>query len=58
MLSHPMRGAIFETWVLAELVKHRFNANQSNNLHFWRDRTARPSFMVVTINKNTRLLNC
>ena len=39
LMTHPMRGAIFETWVLAELVKHRFNAGQGSNLHFWRDST-------------------
>lgn len=38
MLSlHPMRGALFETWVVSEFVKARFNAGQPANLYFWRD---------------------
>lgn len=32
-----MRGALFETWVVSELIKRRFNAGQSVELHFWRD---------------------
>lgn len=38
MLSiHPMRGALFETWVVSEFIKARFNAGQPANLYFWRD---------------------
>ncbi len=36
---HPMRGALFETWVISELLKDRFNQGASSNLYFWRDRT-------------------
>ena len=34
---HPMRGALFETWVIGEFIKARFNAGQPANLYFWRD---------------------
>ncbi len=34
---HPMRGALFETWVVAELLKIRFNSGSVSDLHFWRD---------------------
>lgn len=37
--THAMRGALFETWVVSELVKQRFNAGQSAELYFWRDST-------------------
>ncbi len=36
---HPMRGALFETWVVGELLKTRFHQGRSSNLFFWRDRT-------------------
>ncbi len=29
---HPMRGALFETWVIVELLKTRFNRGLDNNL--------------------------
>ncbi len=35
--THAARGALFETWVVSELVKQRFNNGQSAELFFWRD---------------------
>lgn len=36
---HPLRGALFETWVMGELLKGRFNRALPSNLFFWRDNT-------------------
>ena len=36
---HPQRGALFETWVVSELLKGRFNQGLPSNLFFWRDST-------------------
>lgn len=35
--THPLRGALFENWVVSELLKERFNQAQDANLFFWRD---------------------
>ena len=35
--THAARGALFETWVVSELIKQRFNAGQPADLYFWRD---------------------
>jgi uncharacterized protein len=35
--SHAARGALFETWVVSELVKWCFNAGRPAELFFWRD---------------------
>ncbi len=35
--THSARGALFETWVVSELVKRRFNDGQAADLYFWRD---------------------
>ncbi len=37
LTTHPMRGALFETWVASELIKNRFNQGLLSNLYFWRD---------------------
>lgn len=37
LLHHAQRGAVFETWVVAEVLKHRFNRGLAADLHFWRD---------------------
>lgn len=34
---HPLRGALFETWVIGELLKGRHNRGLAPNLYFWRD---------------------
>ncbi len=34
---HPLRGALFETLVVAEFLKARLNSGFPSNLYFWRD---------------------
>lgn len=35
--THAARGALFETYVISELMKQRLNAGRPADLHFWRD---------------------
>ena len=35
--THPLRGALFETLVVAEMLKQRFNDGEPAELYFWRD---------------------
>lgn len=34
---HPMRGALFENYIVAEIVKEKYNRGEKANLYFWRD---------------------
>ena len=34
---HPLRGAVFENWVLVELLKSYLNRGQESQIFFWRD---------------------
>ncbi len=34
---HALRGALFETWVIGEFRKYRFNQGLPADLYFWRD---------------------
>ena len=45
--SHPLRGALFETWVVAEVVKHRMNRGETGGLSFYRDRHAVEVDLIV-----------
>lgn len=45
--SHPLRGAIFETWVASELLKHRTNAGERGGLTFYRDRSGLECDLIV-----------
>lgn len=35
--THPLRGALFETLIIAELMKSRLNRGERPQLYFWRD---------------------
>ena len=37
LATHPLRGSIFETLIIAELVKTRLNKGERATFHFWRD---------------------
>ncbi|MCX7269981.1 MAG: ATP-binding protein, partial [Burkholderiales bacterium] len=35
--THAMRGAVFESWVVSETLKHRLNQGLAPDVYFWRD---------------------
>ena len=39
--THPLRGALFENMVVAEMLKNRFNIGEESNLFFYRDKSKR-----------------
>lgn len=44
---HPMRGAIFESFVISEFLKKKFNRGEANNLYFWRDQNGNEIDLLV-----------
>jgi hypothetical protein len=45
--AHPLRGEIFETYVLSELVKTFFNKAERGELYFWRDKTGHEIDFII-----------
>ena len=45
--SHPLRGPIFETWVVSEVLKHRTNRGLTGGLSFYRDKDGVEADLVV-----------
>ncbi|MCH8473790.1 MAG: ATP-binding protein [Opitutales bacterium] len=37
LFTHPLRGALFENWVVSELLKGRYNRWKEPNFYFWRE---------------------
>ncbi len=37
LAAHPLRGSIFETFIVSELMKIRFNRMENVGFYFWRD---------------------
>jgi len=54
LLTHASRGQVFETWVISELLKGRFNRGMRDNIYFWRDNTGHEIDCIV--DQGNRLL--
>lgn len=44
---HPLRGAIFENWVISEYIKQAYNRGKDPDLYFWRDQTGHEIDLVI-----------
>ncbi len=44
---HPLRGQIFENWVIAEYMKHFYNLGEEAPLYFWRDQHGHEVDLVI-----------
>ena len=54
LVLHPLRGALFENWVIIELFKGRFNLGLNANLFFWRNNAGLE--VDIIIDKGDRLV--
>ncbi len=45
--THPVRGALFESMVISEMVKQRTNSGLPVNLYFWRDKTGHEIDIII-----------
>lgn len=45
--SHPLRGPIFETWAVSEVLKHRVNRGETRGLRFYRDSNGVEADLVI-----------
>lgn len=47
LVDHPLRGAIFETYVVSEVAKTYHHHRRSPPLYFWRDRTGHEVDLLI-----------
>lgn len=45
--THPLRGAIFESWVVSELLKQRYHQAQQANLYYFRENNGHEVDLVL-----------
>ncbi len=45
--SHPLRGALFETFVVCEILKHRLHQGRTPHLYFWRDKAGHEVDLIL-----------
>ena len=53
---HPLRGAIFESWVISEIIKQRFSQGEANGVYFFRDKAGLESDALVHGRKTLKLV--
>jgi uncharacterized protein len=49
LARHPLRGSLFETWVVSELLKQRLHRGHRSNLFYWRDKTGHEIDILVDL---------
>jgi uncharacterized protein len=54
LVSHPLRGAIFECMLVSEFLKERANAGKPIDMYYWRDKTGHEVDLVI--DRNGKLL--
>lgn len=47
LATHPLRGGLFESWVVSELLKARYNRALEDNLYLWRDHAGREVDLLI-----------
>jgi hypothetical protein len=47
LMTHPLRGQLFENFIVSELLKNRFNQGKPDNLYFFRDNTGNEVDVVL-----------
>ena len=47
LVHHPLRGALFETLVMSELVKLKEHSGSDSRLFYWRDKTGREIDILI-----------
>ncbi len=54
MITHPLRGGIFETFIISELIKSKLNQGEKPAFSFWRDSNGNEVDLLVE--QGTRLI--
>lgn len=45
--AHPLRGALFETFVISEIIKQKLENISNHHFYFWRDKTGREIDLII-----------
>ncbi len=53
---HPLRGAIFECWVVSEIIKQRLNRGEASGVYFFRDKAGLESDALVQGRRSLKIV--
>jgi hypothetical protein len=54
MVTHPLRGNLFETFIIAELIKTKLNKGEKPSFYFWRDSNGNEVDLIIE--QDTKLM--
>lgn len=52
--THYIKGSLFESLILSEFVKYRFNQGRDNNCYYWRDKTGHEIDCIINDSGHTK----
>lgn len=52
IVAHPLKGGLFETCIIGEFLKYRYNRGLESNLFFWRDKTGHEIDCIIEKSMN------
>ncbi|MCP5007330.1 MAG: ATP-binding protein [Planctomycetes bacterium] len=52
--NHPLKGNLFETFIVTELLKQKLNAIKDSNLYYWRDNIGNEVDLILDYADNQR----
>lgn len=58
LVHHPLRGALFENWVLLELMKKNLAVEAGCNFFFWRDQSGLEVDFLIESESGVEILEC
>lgn len=54
--THPLRGPLFETWVVGEIAKRRMNLGERGGLYFYRDQHGVEADLIIDAADGARII--
>lgn len=58
LAAHPLRGALFENWVLLELMKRNLAENGNRHFYFWRDQSGMEIDFIIEHDRGFDAVEC
>ena len=54
--THPLKGQLFENYVISEIIKSNYNTNAKKDLYFYRDKTGNEVDLIIEQAKGVKAL--
>ncbi|HQN93584.1 MAG TPA: DUF4143 domain-containing protein, partial [Prolixibacteraceae bacterium] len=56
LLTHPIKGNLFENLMISELVKQMYHANNTQDIYFWRDSAGHEVDLLIDMGSTIKIV--